>query len=97
MLLEGVAENGTLRRLNLSCNALGMESASIAGGILANRAVLRSLDLSGNALSDEAGRLLEDSMVSNSTLTAMDLRLNQIAAETLANIGSICMRNAARV
>tara|TARA_B100000524_G_scaffold178694_1_gene91967 strand:+ start:717 stop:1934 length:1218 start_codon:yes stop_codon:yes gene_type:complete len=97
MLLEGVAENGTLRRLNLSCNALGMESASIAGGILANRAVLRSLDLSGNALSDEAGRLLEDSMVSNSTLTAMDLRLNQIAAETLANIGSICKRNAARV
>lgn len=48
MLLEGVAENDTLRQLNLSCNALEMQSASVAAGIIANRLVAIFVELAPN-------------------------------------------------
>ena len=83
----------TLEDLNVSCNALGAQSAEAllgavqgaggAGGV----APLKRLDISGNALlGEEGGRLVVAAVNAGKTLTSVDVRMCGMSAADVASV-----------
>ena len=77
MLLEGLRDNQSVTRLNVSGNSLGSESTSALSVVLREQdSELMILDLSSNRLSDADVQVLSATMERNDRLISMDMRMN---------------------
>ncbi|KAH3732999.1 Protein NLRC3 [Pelomyxa schiedti] len=68
----------SIRKLNLSCNAIGEQGASALANCLKQSTSLIELDLSYNTLSDAGAQALSRGLKYNTTLTALNLSGNNI-------------------
>ncbi|KAL9185900.1 hypothetical protein ACHAXT_003677 [Thalassiosira profunda] len=80
-LTDALAENRTLRRLDLNSNATGNEGAKRLSDALKRNDSLHVIRLGGNQIGDEGGKWLADALKCNNTLQYIDLGSNQIGGE----------------
>jgi Ran GTPase-activating protein (RanGAP) involved in mRNA processing and transport len=99
MLFDGMRENYSLARINLSSNSLGSESCQALCTLLSNMSgqpsPLNSIDLSGNDLGEEDAQELCNALENNVTVVCLDCRANQIdkESENMLEIERIVRRN----
>jgi hypothetical protein len=85
MLLEGLKENQSVTRLNLSSNCLGTESTQALSVVLrGDESQLMVLDLSSNQLGDGDVETLGATMGRNQKIISLDLRMNSTSVESEA-------------
>ena len=99
MILDGLRDNpkSQLRELNLSANALGVQTAASLARVLAlPSCALVSLDLTSNQFAKGDAELLERGLETNEMVTGLDLRQNpDLPADSpcLVNMSKILRRN----
>ena len=78
---KALADNCSLRSLNLTCNNIGLKGGvAIAEALRVNRS-LTTLVLWGNKLGPEGGVALAEALKINGSLTSLNIRLNGIGVE----------------
>ena len=77
-LARGLADNTSLRKLNLSWNAFGSEGTCALGVALRTNAALNNLDLSHNNIDEAAAVVLASGLRSNTSLRSLRLDFNPI-------------------
>lgn len=70
-----------LLSLNVSSNALGLESAKALSEFLQDDPPLHEVDLSGNFIEEEGAQALQGALVENRNLWSVSLRKNHINEE----------------
>ncbi|KAH9598777.1 Leucine-rich repeat [Trypanosoma melophagium] len=92
-IMEGLAENKSLRSLHLSsCDIRETDGAPFATALTAN-STLHILDLSSNKLKDAGTKCIAEAMKSNEGLISLDLSCNKISDEGGKAIASFLTSN----
>ena len=96
MLLEGLRDNQSVTRLNMSSNSLGSESTSALSVVLREPDnQLMIIDLSSNQLSDGDADTLAATLGRNQKIISLDLRMNSTSegSEAIEKINTMLHRN----
>jgi len=96
MLLEGLRDNQSVTRLNMSSNCLGSEATAALSVVLREpENQLMILDLSSNQLSDVDAETLATTLGRNQNIISLDMRMNSTSAdnESIDKINEMLHKN----
>lgn len=94
VLTDAVANNATIKVLNLTNNNIGLQGIKLFADVLKKEnTTLKGLSLAGNNIGDEGAKSIADMLVVNKSLQVIELHNNHISLQGFKHLADVLKEN----